>query len=238
MSRIIGYEYDRTHHPTRVSVDGKTVQRIAWTANGEVASITRGDRTTAYDYDGSGRIVRVRRSSESSGASGTTEISYGRGPEGDSETIIGENGATTRYYYDAWRRRVGEETGSGRTETWKYSPEGRMLAHINRFGGEETIAYNDDGTPRAKQTGNMAETTLIWNADGTIGGETDPDGADDRYEYDGRGKRNRDIEERRRDALCVRPGRPRRQDRYGIEDPHIRVRGERPGRKSCGTEIR
>jgi RHS repeat-associated protein len=201
-TRVIEYDYDRAHHPVRITVNGAEIQVLSWTGNGELASITQGDRKTAYDHDGSGRITAFTRSSISTGASGTTKISYDKTAAGSRESVLDESGAITRWYYDAWKRCIGRETENGRSESWQRSPEGRIISAQNLYGGVERYSYNDDGTPRTSAKEGMNPSTVVWNADGTIRTETDSDGITTRREYDGQG--NVVEIERNGSATCFR----------------------------------
>ncbi|OQA82281.1 MAG: tRNA(Glu)-specific nuclease WapA precursor [Lentisphaerae bacterium ADurb.Bin242] len=112
--RSIQYEYDNLDRLTKVTYGKGEVETFQYDSWGKLIASTRGDKKATFEYDYFGRMIQKS-----------------------------EDGAVTRYLYNAWGQRTGRELKNGAlklTEYRKYDAFGR-LTEIEAEESGKTVKY-------------------------------------------------------------------------------------------------
>lgn len=190
------YEYPETWHPSHAPLlDPKPVRLLRGT-------ILKKQLIAEFAYDDYGRIILAKD------AVTGESTQYGYTPKGDLSSIIGSDGSTTLFSYDAFGRRT-SVTHNKLTESVEYDDCGRVKSLIAADGSRSEIAYNNRGQrasvsrngkilseylydPMGKPIGEKDALGRIKrierDAKGHVLSETAPNGSVTRYEYDPYGR--------------------------------------------------
>ncbi|HEY3365910.1 MAG TPA: glucosaminidase domain-containing protein [Symbiobacteriaceae bacterium] len=181
---VVTYGYDANNKVTQVvsrRSDNTVVNQFtyAYDSVGNISSRTDGSGTTAYTYDGAGRLASYRKPD-------TTTASYTYDGAGNrlTETTVDPLLATSTksYTYDAANRMLG--ISGAATATYTYDANGNLMSDgadtygydvLNRLtsisgGNSATYAYDGDGY-RVTSVEGGATTRFYWDDD-QIGLET------------------------------------------------------------------
>ncbi|HET7458545.1 MAG TPA: DUF6531 domain-containing protein [Gemmatimonadaceae bacterium] len=110
---------------TQCSADGDLVTRYDRDRAGRIVRhVAPHDRATAYDYDGRDRIV-ARTLAAGTTAAGTVRYSYR--PDDQLASVTDPSGQRTEYHYDAFGRRVGHASPSGKLVRWTLDAVGNVV---------------------------------------------------------------------------------------------------------------
>lgn len=143
-----------------------------------------GQRVTAtelYDYDESGRLIRI---TDSEGRVSSKE--YNALGQLVSETD--ESGAQTRYTYDNLGNTTRIAYADGTAETFTYDNEGNNLTATDRYGRTVTMTYDKVGNLLTRTDADGSTVSYEYDKNYRLIAETDADGGVTAYTYDKAGR--------------------------------------------------
>lgn len=175
--RIAKYGYDVADQPTSTTSGygsgAPIIEGATYTANSQPQALTDGrGNVSTFEYDGHGRLKKLRYPNPSSGGSSTTDYE--------------------EYGYDAASNVVSTRTRVGQTFSATYDALNRQTALVAP-AGTDGVGYAYDNLGRmtsATVTGTSNTTTQVWDALDRLTYEEGPLGRMS-YEYDSAGRRTR-----------------------------------------------
>ena len=195
---VLYFSYDDKGNLLSKTDGNGYVTTYTYDSFGKRSSETRDGRTTAYEYDKYGNVVRI-----TDPAGNTQQISCDL--KARPVSVTDAEGNTTAYTYDANGKQISETNALGYTTTYvpdsngrlssiidllgntqdfAYDAKGRLISVTNRNGVTMNSTYNYQGLEVSRQVGGLLTQTYQYDANGNLIAVTDPDGNTTTYTYD------------------------------------------------------
>ncbi|MGK4580347.1 RHS repeat-associated core domain-containing protein [Kitasatospora sp. HPMI-4] len=169
--------YDRLL--SRTDALGRTVS-FAYDTDGNLTAVTRPDgATTTLAYDEQNRVV------QKVGPEGAT-CSFGYDERGNPASVTDSAGTRTGYEYDERGLLTAVTDPDGGTRRIEYDAAGLAVRVVDPDGGTEETVRDAFGRPVAV-TDATGTSRATWTVEGRAASRTGPDGAAERWEWDGEG---------------------------------------------------
>ncbi len=178
----VEYTYDKLGRQTSVSTGGLT-EKMAYDKNGRLAMRLAADGTKTeiiYNEQGhqsqlkrNGKVVKEQVRDDLQRVIGEKDSlmrlsRVERDLRGNLTAQIAPNGATTRYEYDDFNRRIAQIDGNGNRINFKYDSAGRLTSQTNALGNFQTWKY-DSKTGKLLQRENGEQVVLqTYDKDGQL----------------------------------------------------------------------
>ncbi|HET9765798.1 MAG TPA: RHS repeat-associated core domain-containing protein [Thermoanaerobaculia bacterium] len=179
-------QVDALHHATTYTND-RNGKRLTETTTRTLPGGGSETLTTAYVYDGDGRLVETIQP----GAVSTKTIYTAIGQVGETVDALGRH---TAFTYDELGRQTGTAYADGTTEGRTYDAEGRLVASRDRGGRQTTFVYDASGRKTRTTFADTTFTTNGYDDAGRVASVTDARGNGTTYVYDDAGRRTRMVD--------------------------------------------
>ena len=199
---VTTYEYDGNNNPVLITYPNATNTVMTFDEVGRMTSVTTGESTTTYGYQGASyNIARVTDSKgnvtensydamdrlvASKESDKTTTYEYS--PTGKLLKEISPDGKTDTYEYDAADNSIGVTDPSGNKVGMRYDSMGRIVQVINADGSHTDFSYDANGNLLKEISSDGSTKTYTYDANDEVTSEESSNGESITYERDALGR--------------------------------------------------